>query len=167
MDSKAIRNVLFICYANICRSPAAHKLAEYYAEKYELKEVRFDSAGWHTAFDTATKETKDYVKSKGIDMSDFKSKLITPELLEAQDLIIGFETYHLLKIRKTYAELKKKLKDKMFTLKEFNDSKENDLNIPDPFNTGFENYNKIMKVIDDNVELLVKKVKDINTTSAF
>ncbi len=166
-QSKKIHKVLFICYANICRSPAAEKLAESYATKYDLKDVKFDSAGWHTAYDTAVKETKDFVKSKGIDMTNFKSKQITPELLQAQDLIIGFETYHLVKIRNTFKELKNRLKDKMFTLKELNGANENEINIPDPFNTGVENYNRIMKVIDENVEMLVKKIKEINTKSDF
>ena len=157
-----IKNVLFICYANICRSPAAEILGRFYAKKYDVG-LKFDSAGWHTAFPTAVKETKDYAESKGIDMVDFKSKLITQELLENADLIIGMEKYHLLKARKTYKEIREKLKPKLFTLKQFNGAERKEVNIPDPYNTGEENYRNIMRIVDSEVEKLVLKIKEINS----
>lgn len=157
-----INRVLFICYANICRSPAAHKLAEYYAKKYGLRGVIFDSAGWHEALDTATQETKNYVEAKGIGMSDFKSKLITREMIEINDLIIGMERSHIMKVKQLFKDLKNELKGKLYTLKEFNGADKNDLNIPDPYNTGLENYNKILKIVEENVEILVKKIVEIN-----
>ena len=160
-----INRVLFICYANICRSPAAHKLAEYYAKKHELRGVIFDSAGWHEASDTATQETKNYVEAKGIDMSDFKSKVITREMVENNDLIIGMERYHILKVKQLFKDLKNKLEDKTYTLKEFNGADKNNLNIPDPYNTGLENYNNILKIVEENVEMLVKKIVEINSSS--
>jgi len=66
-----IQRVLFICYANTCRSPAAEYFAKGFKEvKYsnELKEVIFDSAGWHDAFDDAQPETKNYVQAKSINI---------------------------------------------------------------------------------------------------
>jgi len=159
-----IKRVLFICYANICRSPAAEGLARLYATKYGLKGVEFDSAGWHTAFPTAVKETKDYVEAKGIDMATFKSKLITRELIESADLIIGLERYHLLRVRKRFKEIKEEIKDKLFTLKEFNGAEKKDMNIPDPYKKPLEQYNRIMKIVDENVENLVKKIKFINNS---
>ena len=68
--SSRFRNILFICYANTCRTPAAEKLAEHYAKKYDLKGVSFDSAGWHIVFDNAQLETIDYITSKGIEMEE-------------------------------------------------------------------------------------------------
>ena len=159
-----IKNVLFICYANICRSPAAEVLARHYAEKYNLDGVTFDSAGWHKAFDTAVRDTKDYAKEKGIDMSDFESKTITREMIEKADLIIGMEKYHLLKTRKTFKDLREELKKKLFTLKQFNEAERKDWNIPDPYETGRENYFRIIKIVEDNVEKLVKKIIEINNT---
>ena len=156
------KRILFICYANICRSPAAEKLAELYGKKHGLVEVTFDSAGLHKIFDTAVAETKNYLEEKGIDMTNFKSKIITRELIEKQDLIIGMERYHLVKVRRVFKDIKEKLKDKLFTLKEFNGADKNDLNIPDPYQTGLENYNRILKIVEDNVEMLVKKIIAIN-----
>ena len=156
------QRILFICYANTCRSPAAEQLARFYAIQYGLKEVIFDSAGWHDAFSHAQPETINYIKNKGINMQNFHPKVITGELIENQDLIIGMERYHLIKIRKKFKDLKENLKGKLFTLKQFNGADKNDLNIPDPYKTGVNNYNKILDIVDENVEKLVKKIVKIN-----
>ena len=160
-----IKNVLFICYANTCRSPAAEYFAkELQKTKYkkELNGVNFLSAGWHDAFDYAQPETINYVKSKGIDMTDFKTKLITRELIEKQDLIIGMEKYHLIKLRKMFKEFKDLLQNKMFTLTQFNGADKSHYNIPDPYKTGVENYNRILKIVEENVKKLVKKIIETN-----
>jgi protein-tyrosine-phosphatase len=164
-----IKNVLFICYANTCRSPAA----EYFAKglkqtkyKNELINVVFDSAGWHDAFEYAQPETINYVQSKGFDISDFQPKVITHELLKKQDLIIGMERYHLVKLRNKFRDLKEELNGKLFTLKQFNGAtKKNDLNIPDPYRTGLDNYNRILKIVEQNVEKLVQKIIEINNSN--
>ena len=160
-----IKNVLFICYANTCRSPAAEYFAKALKEKKyknELKEVNFDSAGWHDAFDHAQPETINYVKTKGIDMSNFRPKVIKKELIKNYDLIIGMEKYHLVKLKKNFRDLKKELEGKLFTLKQFNGADKKDLNIPDPYNTGTDNYNSILKIVEENVEELVKEIIKIN-----
>lgn len=157
-----IRRILFICYANTCRTPAAEKLAKHYAKKYDLKGVKFDSAGWHIAFDHAQSETIDYITSKGIEMSDFKPKPITQALIEKQDLIIGMERYQLTKIRNKFKVLKENLKGKLYTLKEFNGANKQELNIPDPYKTEKVRYFEILEIVEENVEMLVKKVKQIN-----
>ena len=159
-----ISNVLFLCYANTCRSPAAEYLAKGLKQtkyKKELKYVNFDSAGLHDAFDNAQPETINYVNRKGIDMSDFRSKVITRDLLRKSDLIIGMERYHLVKLKNNFRDLKKHIEGKLFTLKQFNGAKK-ELNIPDPYNTGIDNYNSILEIVEENVEKLVKKIIKIN-----
>ena len=158
-----INRVLLICYANICRSPGAEVLARFYAQKHNLDGVSFDSAGWHTAFDTAVQETKNYVLEKhSIDMSNFKSKLITRELIEQADLIIGMERYQLLKVRKKFKDIREDLKDKLYTLKQFNGAERKDFNIPDPYRTGRDNYYRIMRIVDENIEKLIIKLVKLN-----
>jgi len=157
-----IRRILFICYANTCRTPAAEKLAKHYAKKYDLKGVSFDSAGFHIAFDHAQLETIDYITSKGIELEDFRPKSITRSLIEKQDLIIGMERYQLTKIRNIFKDMKEFLKGKLYTLKEFNGAGKQDFNIPDPYKTGRKRYFEILEIVEKNIELFVQKVKKIN-----
>ena len=79
------------------------------------------------------------------------------------DNLFGMERYHLTKVRKKFKDIKDKLKDKMYTLKQFNGA--NDFNIPDPYLTGLENYNRILKIVDENVELLIKNIIKINKST--
>ncbi len=165
-----IKNILFICYANTCRSPAAEYFAkELQKTKYkkELNEVNFSSAGWHNAFVYAQTETINYVESKGIDMTDFKPKVITKELIKKQDLIIGMEKYHLIKVRKKFKDLKEFLQNKMFTLTQFNGADKNHYNIPDPYKTGVGNYNCILNIVEENVKKLVNKIVEINKIKKY
>jgi len=160
-----IKRILFICYANTCRTPAAEEFAKLYAEKLDLNGVVFDSAGWHIAFDHAQPETIEYLKLKGIDIEDFKPKPITRELIEIQDLIIGMERYQLTKIKNRFKDSMENLKGKLYTLKEFNGADKRDLNIPDPYKTEKDRYFEILEIVEKNIELLVKKVKQINKTT--
>ena len=161
-----IRRVLLICYANTCRTPAALEFAKLHAKEIGLNEVEFDSAGWHIAFDHAQPETIEYLKLKGIEMDDFKPKPITRELVEKQDLIIGMERYQLTKIKNRFKDLKEYLKGKLYTLKEFNGADKKDLNIPDPYKTEKDRYFEILEIVGKNVELLVKKIKQLNQASS-
>ncbi len=160
-----IRRVLFICYANTCRTPAASELAKLYASKIGLNGVEFDSAGWHIAFDHAQPETIEYLKLKGIDINDFEPKPITQELIEKQDIIIGMERYQLTKIRNRFKTIKESLKGKLYTLKEFNGADKKNLNIPDPYKKEKERYFEILETVEKNIELLVKRVKLLNQAS--
>ena len=166
--SNKISNVLFICYANTCRSPAAEYIAKGLKQnkyKNELKNLNFDSAGWHDAFDHAQPETINYVQAKSLDMSDFRPKILTRELLKKQDLIIGMERYHLVKLKNNFRDIKKHLDGKLFTLKQFNGAtKKEDINIPDPYKTGIENYNRILRIVEENIEQLVQKIIEINNS---
>ncbi len=166
--SNKISNVLFICYANTCRSPAAEYIAKWLKQtkyKKELNNLNFDSAGWHDAFDHAQPETINYIQAKGLDISDFQPKVITRELLKKQDLIIGMERYHLVKLKKNFKELKEELDGKLFTLKQFNGAtKKEDINIPDPYKTGVENYNRILRIVEENIKQLVQKIIEINNS---
>jgi protein-tyrosine-phosphatase len=157
-----IKRILFICYANTCRTPAAFELAKLYAKKIGLNGIIFDSAGWHIAFDHAQPETIEYLKLKGIEMNDFKPKPITRKLIEKQDLIIGMERYQLTKIKNNFKTLKESLKGKLYSLKEFNGADKKNLNIPDPYKKEKERYFEILEIVEKNVEMLVKKVKQIN-----
>ncbi|NHJ19582.1 MAG: hypothetical protein EAX91_01470 [Candidatus Lokiarchaeota archaeon] len=160
-----IKRVLFICYANTCRTPAAFELAKLYAEKIDLKGVMFDSAGFHIAFDHAQPETIEYLKVKGIEMNDFKPKPITKELIKEQDLIIGMERYQLTKLKNKFKDLKEDLKGRLFTLKQFNGADKKNLNIPDPYKKEKMKYFEILEIVEKNVEMLVNRIKQINKPS--
>jgi len=159
-----IKKVLFYCAGNTCRSPFAEAFANWLKEtkfKEELKNVEFDSAGIYHYYETAQPGTANYLKSKGIDIHDFKTKRIDFQLLEKQDLVLGFEQkHHIDKLKRKFKNLKD-LDEKVFLLLEFAGEKKN-LEIEDPFYLPQEEYNKILEKIEEGVLKTVEKIIEHN-----
>ena len=159
-----IKHVLFYCAGNTCRSPFAEAYANWLKNtKYEeeLKDVEFDSAGIYHYYKTAQPGTVNYLKSKGIDINDFTTKRINSQLLEKQDLILGFEQkHHINKLKRKFKNLKG-IDKKVFLLLEYAGEKEN-LEIKDPFYLPQEEYNIILERIEKGVIKILKKIIEIN-----
>ena len=159
-----IKRVLFFCAGNTCRSPFAEAYAKWLKRtrfKEELKEVEFNSAGIYHYYETAQPGTINYLKSKGIDIGDFKTKKIDLQLLENQDLILGFEQkHHINKLKRKFKNFKG-LDKKVFLLLEYAGEKGN-LEIKDPFYLPQEEYNRILERIENGISKVIEKVIEIN-----
>ena len=135
-----------------------------YGEK--LKDVSFDSAGIYHYYEYPQEGTVNYLKSKGIDISNFKAKKIDYELLSKQDLILGFEEkQHIQKLKRKFKNFPD-LNKKIFLLLEYADENEN-LDILDPFYFEETAYNEILKRIELGVEKIIKKIIKINNQISY
>lgn len=80
---RPVRNVLFLCYGNICRSPFAEIRG-----RALLADVRFESAGFHG---TEHRSTPQHVVraagALGSDMTGHRSRRLNEALLDAADVI--------------------------------------------------------------------------------
>ncbi|MFW9951043.1 MAG: hypothetical protein ACFFKA_13075 [Candidatus Thorarchaeota archaeon] len=163
MTTKPINNVLWICFGNTSRSPLALGLSLWLKDsihKEALKDINFDSAGFINVFKTAQPETIDYLKTKGIDLNEFRGKIMSKELLEKQDLILVMESYHLKRLFRKFKDVPD-IKSKSFILLEFAGEKDN-LDISDPVNFGPEVYNEVIKLVEKGVIKSIEKIIKIN-----
>jgi protein-tyrosine-phosphatase len=159
-----VKNVLFLCSGNTSRSPGAEYIAKWLKQtkfRDDLKDVYFDSAGLYSYFKTPRDGTANYLKSKGIDFSDFMGKQLNEDLLLKQDLILGFEfAWHVKKLKRKFKNFKN-LDDKVFLLFDFIGEKD-EIEIPDPINFEPEEYQKVMEKIEFGVEKALQKIIEIN-----
>jgi len=158
-----ISNVLWVCFGNTARSPLAHGLSIWLKNtKYEedLKNVNFDSAGFINFFKTAQQETVEYLKTKDIDFSEFRGKIMDADLLEKQDLILVMETMHLKRLRRKFKQVKD-IETKSFRLLEFA-GETGDLDIGDPVNFSPEVYQKVIQEVEKGVIKSIEKIIRIN-----
>jgi protein-tyrosine-phosphatase len=86
-----MHSVLFVCAANICRSPLAMGLFSAQVLP-EANDWRIASAGIYAPLGyPAAQNTLAVLKQRGIDLSQHRSSQITREMVEAYNLILTME----------------------------------------------------------------------------
>jgi protein-tyrosine phosphatase len=102
-------NLLFVCSANICRSPMAEGLAQQLASKYNLQ-IQAKSAGTMgiVAQPSAPNSIK-AMREMGIDITSIRSKGVTSELMEWASYVLVMENKHASTLRRRFPEYDEKI----------------------------------------------------------
>ena len=93
---RRIRNILFVCTGNICRSPFAEGLLRKFVDQKGLKDVEVSSAGLLALpGNSATPLAQQAAAVEfGVDLSEHQAKSVTEELLNLCDLVLVMEKSH-------------------------------------------------------------------------
>ena len=89
-------SILFVCTANICRSPLAEALMKDIVSRLpDASNWRIASAGtWADDGYEAAYYSQRVMQARGIDLSNHLSQPVTAELLESFDLVLTMERGH-------------------------------------------------------------------------
>ncbi|RMH79846.1 MAG: hypothetical protein D6683_05715 [Actinomyces sp.] len=82
--------ILVVCRGNICRSPMTVALVEAEARRRGL-EVRASSAGFWVDGEPASGAAVRVMAERGLDISDHRSRVVTPELVRSHELVVAVE----------------------------------------------------------------------------
>lgn len=88
------RRVLFVCTANICRSPTAELLARH---RFGESDMIFRSAGFLDVADSCPSELLDVLKARGIDATSHRSYRLDDTSVNAAELLLTMEGSHVQK----------------------------------------------------------------------
>nr|WP_246283732.1 adenylyl-sulfate kinase [Nocardioides perillae] len=92
-EAEAPLRILFVCTANICRSPYMEAAARHHLG--DTSRVVVSSAGTH-GFDAKPTDAAmaAQLQARSIDSSDFRSRAVTRELLDEADVVLTAEATH-------------------------------------------------------------------------
>jgi protein-tyrosine phosphatase len=150
------RNLHFICYGNICRSP----FSEYYARDIFHKsglDIGVSSSGLSDRQGATSPEEAIIAAGRfGVNLGQHKSSLITRAVVEENNLIVGMHCFHFREFNKLFFADS----HKFYLLKHLVWPRYMLLNIDDPFGKPSEEYIACFSQIKTCIDILVKNIKD-------
>ena len=93
-------HVLFICTANICRSPVAEGVLRRSLAERELTDWTVSSAGtWAMVARRASTNSIEVMAQRGVDINSHRARMVDEEILAEADLVLCMETGHVEALR--------------------------------------------------------------------
>lgn len=148
-----IKSILFVCTGNSCRSIMAEGLMKDALKRLGKENIKVSSAGAN-AIDGfhPTLETIEAMKREGVDVSGFKSRYLTDEMIKNSDLILVMAAHHIDSIIQRVPQAA----SKTHILKQYGYSKGSsaceDSDIPDPIGKSLEVYEHTLGEIKREVD---------------
>ncbi|PKN79173.1 MAG: protein tyrosine phosphatase [Candidatus Cloacimonetes bacterium HGW-Cloacimonetes-1] len=145
--------VMFVCTANICRSPIAEYLFNHLIKKTNLRYIA-DSSGLMEGGSMISLNSLKLLMEHGISEAQVHiSQNITPELASNSWLILTMEERQ----RNHLKNLMPEAAHKLFTINEIVGE---DGDVKDPFGSDIENYRVTYDLIEDRLHKLIAKIQN-------
>lgn len=150
---RSLKTILFVCTANICRSPMAAAILQDRIAKAGLDaEVQAISAGvWAQEGARASANSAAVLRSRGINLEDHRSQPLTPALLRKADVVLVMEEAH----RRSIFYLAPEHLAKVFLLSEMAGGNDD---VSDPFGGPFEEYVETADLLAALIDLGMPKI---------
>jgi len=130
-----VKQILFVCTGNICRSPLAEALLRRALMERGVGEVGVESAGTG-AWDGAPASEGAYLigLERGLDLSSHRARLLTREIVEDAHLIFTMARHHRARVHELGGEAR------VFVLGEYAGRTGEEAEVGDPFGGDLEVY---------------------------
>lgn len=145
--------ILFVCTANICRSPMAEYYLKTLIQRNELS-FRVKSAGFLNGGMQISENSEKVLKENEIDASKHISTQINEELILDSWLVLTMTIQHKLYLLDYFPNIE----NKIFTLSEFTSYQ---IDIDDPYGLEIYFYRETYEKIQERINILLDEIKDM------
>lgn len=148
-----IKKILVVCTGNSCRSP----MAEGFLKKELKQEDGFEIVSAGTSAMEGLSPTQpaiDVMKEEAIDISAYRSKPFSKDLIESSGLILAMANMH----REFILNIMPEVRNKIYLYKEFAGGENQD--IEDPIGKPLAVYKNVKEEIKKSTEGIVNKIKE-------
>ncbi len=155
--------VVFVCTANICRSPMAEGLLNHLwsesTQSHGKNNTLMASSMGVQMLDgqPASDHAIAVCAENGIDITSHRSRALHPGDLKRADVVLTMEPYH----RNHLRLLAPVIKDKVFLLASWPNEKAWRNSIKDPFGRSLRLYRKTYKIIDGHIRRIIPLLSDL------
>src|SRR2546423_876277 len=157
-----MKNVLFVCTGNVCRSPMAEGIFRHAVEgrgDFRVMSAGLGAVDGHPPSPYAVQA----VRELGIDISGLRSRMLTPELVAQTDYIFGMTHHHIDTVMLLYPQAA----EKTFLLREFDDTLDFfEKDISDPIGGSYDIYLECRDQIEQGIASLVRFFELSETAAA-
>ena len=150
--------VLFVCTANICRSPTAHGVLRHLAREAGLEDhVVVDSAGTHDyhAGESPDRRAQKHAARRGYDLSDLKARCIRPGDFANFDLILAMDRGHLQLLER---DCPPEQRHKLRLFMEYAEGTAGD-QVPDPYYGGSLGFERVLDLVEAGARGLLGEIR--------
>lgn len=156
-------HVLFVCTANICRSPVAEGVFRNRLAKQNMSGWTVSSTGtWAMQVRGASRNSVIVMERVGIDISQHQARMVDSDMLAEADLVICMESNHAEALRAEFPSEAHKI----YMLTEMIGRR---YNITDPYGGPLPEYermaNDVTSLIDEGFANIVKLAQENSLTS--
>ena len=156
--------ILFVCWGNICRSPAAHGTMTYLINKYNLINVEVDSAATESIHvgQLPDERTRYTALERGIQVNH-RARQVTLKDLELFDIIIAMDNENYEKLQKLGNN---KYNGKIKKMADFLSKDKYGLydEIPDPYYGDINGFYNVLDLVYDGCIGILQKYKFIQNS---
>ena len=155
-----MKQVLFVCLGNICRSPSAEAVFNTLVARKGLEnELHCDSAGtaaYHTG-DTADYRMKQFAQKRGYRLTSISRPVDPDSDFDRFDYIIGMDRQN---IRDLKAMARNENdREKISLMTDFCSDKKQD-SVPDPYYGGTAGFELVLDILEDACNGLIRKLQE-------
>ena len=145
-------HIIFICNANMCRSPMAEGLLRSELSKNGMQNIAVSSMGIHAQDGNgATENAVEICSEHGIDISAHRSRHLIPEELKNSHLILTMEPVQVDYLILFFPQVA----ERTFMLGAWPDPKSRKATIKDPVGKSIEVYRKSFSVLQHHIDRLM------------